>query len=186
MPVRIILTVNIPKFLLTFGVISCCWLVGAASRAGLYVYFFSIGHGLPILVVTVCAISTLFRLYKLDGVFTLISSAISIIALTYVDWTFRNSDLYKELVFYVWQIALISIFILLLVFLVKTKHVQNSIALTICWILFISVTFTVGINHMNHRSNAMMGVDYLVLVAAALTAAEMCRRYSLWRSRSLA
>jgi hypothetical protein len=181
---RIALTDIALKFPLTFAIILCCWVAGVSRRAGLFFDTWNWEHGLPILILIACTMSALYRLYGLNRVGVIVGSIISIVIITVIDYGLRNSDLYKIATFYLWHIAVVATIISLLVLLFRRKREDGGLILAIAWLLFIVLVLGTGAAHMNHRSNAMIGVDYLVLVAVSLVAAEVSRQYCQWRSRT--
>jgi hypothetical protein len=148
--------------LFTFIVIVFCWIIGVVGRAGLFFDSWNWEYGLPITVIVACTMCALYRVYGLDRGVVVICSALSITIVTAIDYGLRNSDLYKIAPFYLWQIAVVAMGVSLLALLFRRKHEQSGLMLAIGWLLFVVVILGTGAAHMNHGSNAMIGVDYLV------------------------
>lgn len=171
------------RLFLTLFVILCCWVAGAANRAGLFFPSWNWKSGLPVLLVLACAFVSLARIYSTDRGSTIICTVLSIIVITLLDHFLRNSDLYKVAIFYLWPLVAVTVLALSLSMLLKVKGVQHGLALMIYWLLLTLVIIWVGVDHVNHRANAMIGIDYLVVVASSLVVAEAFYQYRRYRSR---
>jgi len=176
----------ISRQLSIFIIILCCWLVSATSRAGIFFVYWDWQYGLPVVLALVCVFVSLVRLYILDGTGTLIYAIISMTLITYLDYILRDSDLYKLTSSYIILFSLIAIIVSSLTVFIGGTRSQNNLSLFICWTIFTAAVLWIGIAHMSHRANAMIGVDYLLLIAASFCAAEGLRQYRQWHLREVA